>query len=100
MRIRAVVARGNTIAFSLFKTQWTRLHEISKGTVLSKHHQERIEIEKVIFSVGWHGYDGRVDLDCQKIFVLSKTTMKASGPVQKLGLYNLVTYKTTRFIFI
>ncbi len=69
--IRGRGARGKTIVFGLFKRNGHVYTEIvpdcSKAT-LQGIIRGRVELESVIHSDGWRGYDGRVDLGYQKHF--------------------------------
>ena len=69
--IRGRGARGKTIVFGLFKRNGHVYTEIvpdcSKAT-LQGIIRGRVELESVIHSDGWRGYDGLVDLGYQKHF--------------------------------
>ena len=69
--VRGRGARGKTIVFGLFKRNGRVYTEIvpdcSKHT-LQEIIRGRVELESVIHSDGWRGYDGLVDLGYQKHF--------------------------------
>ena len=69
--LRGRGARGKTIVFGLFKRNGRVYTEVvpdcSKAT-LQGIIRGRVELESIIHSDGWRGYDGLVDLGYQKHF--------------------------------
>lgn len=69
--VRGRGARGKTIVFGLFKRNGRVYTEVvpdcSKAT-LQGIIRGRVELESIIHSDGWRGYDGLVDLGYQKHF--------------------------------
>ena len=69
--VRGRGAHGKTIVFGLFKRNGRGYTEIvpdcSKPTLQGMIHG-RVELEGVIHSAGWRGYDGLVDLGYRKHF--------------------------------
>ena len=69
--LRGRGARGKTIVFGLFKRNGRVFTEVvpdcSKAT-LQGIIRGRVELESIIHSDGWRGYDGLVDLGYQKHF--------------------------------
>lgn len=113
--LRGRGARGKTIVFGLFKRNGRVYTEVvpdcSKATFQCII-RGRVELESIIHSDGWRGYDGLVDLGYQKHFRVQHgnnefankhshiMALKASGPSLRRALCALEGWQNILFTFI
>jgi transposase-like protein len=75
--LRGRRARGKIIVFGLFKRNgrvYTEVVPDCSKTTLQGIIRGRVELERIILSGGWRGYDGLVDLGYQKYFRVQLTS--------------------------
>ena len=100
--LRGRGARGKTIVFGLFKRNGRVYTEIvpdcSKRT-LQGIIRGRVELESVIHSDGWRGYDGLVDLGYQKHFRVEHGNNEFSNEHSHInGIESFWAYAKTRLV--
>ena len=113
--LRGRGARGKTIVFGLLKRHgkiYTEIVPDCSMATLQGIIRGKVSLESVIHSDGWRGYNGLVDLGCQKHFRVEhaimnlppsthiSTVLKASGHLQKRDLCALGAWQNTLFTFI
>lgn len=100
--LRGRGARGKTIVFGLFKRNGRVYTEIvpdcSKRT-LQGIIRGRVELESVIHSDGWRGYDGLVDLGYQKHFRVEHGSNEFANEHSHInGIESFWAYAKTRLV--
>lgn len=100
--LRGRGARGKTIVFGLFKRNGRVYTEIvpdcSKRT-LQGIIRGRVELESVIHSDGWRGYDGLVDLGYQKHFRVEHGNNEFANERSHInGIESFWAYAKTRLV--
>lgn len=100
--LRGRGARGKTIVFGLFKRNGRVYTEIvpdcSKRT-LQGIIRGRVELESVIHSDGWRGYDGLVDLGYQKHFRVEHGSNDFANEHSHInGIESFWAYAKTRLV--
>ena len=100
--IRGRGARGKTIVFGLFRRNGRVYTEIvpdcSKAT-LQGIIRGRVELESVIHSDGWRGYDGLVDLGYQKHFRVEHGTNEFANKHSHInGIESFWAFAKTRLV--
>ena len=100
--LRGRGARGKTIVFDLFKRNGRVYTEIvpdcSKRT-LQGIIRGRVELESVIHSDGWRGYDGLVDLGYQKHFRVEHGNNEFANERSHInGIESFWAYAKTRLV--
>ena len=100
--VRGWGARGKTIVFGLFKRNGRVYKEIvpdcSKST-LQGIIRGRVDLESVIHSDGWRGYDGLVDLGYQKHFRVEHGANEFANKMSHInGIESFWGFAKTRLI--
>lgn len=100
--VRGRGARGKTIVFGLFKRNGRVYTEIvpdcSKAT-LQGIIRGRVDLESIIHSDGWRGYDGLVDLGYQKHFRVEHGSNEFANKYSHInGIESFWGYAKTRLV--
>lgn len=100
--VRGRGARGKTIVFGLFKRNGRVYTEVvpdcSKAT-LQGIIRGRVELESVIHSDGWRGYDGLVDLGYQKHFRVEHDKNEFANRLSHInGIESFWAFAKTRLV--
>ena len=100
--IRGRGARGKTIVFGLFKRNdnvYTEIVPDCSRATLQGIIRGRVNLESVIHSDGWRGYDGLVDLGYQKHFRVQHSHNEFSNKHSHInGIESFWSYAKTRLV--
>lgn len=100
--IRGRGARGKTIVFGLFKRNdnvYTEIVPDCSRATLQGIIRGRVDLESVIHSDGWRGYDGLVDLGYQKHFRVQHSHNEFSNKHLHInGIESFLSYAKTRLV--
>ena len=100
--IRGRGARGKTIVFGLFKRNdnvYTEIVPDCSRATLQGIIRGRVDLESVIHSDGWRGYDGLVDLGYQKHFRVQHSHNEFSNKHSHInGIESFWSYAKTRLV--
>ena len=100
--IRGRGARGKTIVFGLFKRNdnvYTEIVPDCSRATLQGIIRGRVDLESVIHSDGWRGYDGLVDLGYQKHFRVQHSHNEFSNKHSHInGIESFLSYAKTRLV--
>lgn len=100
--IRGRGARGKTIVFGLFKRNdnvYTEIVPDCSRATLQGIIRGRVDLESVIHSDGWRGYDGLVDLGYQKHFRVQHSHNEFSNKQSHInGIESFWSYAKTRLV--
>ena len=100
--LRGRGSRGKTIVFGIFKRNgrvYTEIVPDCSKRALQGIIRGRVELESVIHSDGWRGYDGLVDLDYQKYFRVEHGNNEFANEHSHInGIESFWAYAKTRLV--